>query len=52
MGLKNELTESVEIGADLRFLNNRINLNLTYYNANTSNQILDLFLVLPVILQR
>lgn len=40
--LKNELTESVEFGADLRFLNNRINLDLTYYNGKTSNQILNL----------
>ncbi len=41
-GLKNELTESVEFGADLRFLKNKINLDVTYYNGNTSNQILDL----------
>ncbi len=40
--LKNELTESVEFGADLRFLDNRINLDLTYYNGKTSNQILNL----------
>jgi len=40
--LKNELTESVEFGADLRFLNNRVNLDVTYYNGNTRNQILNL----------
>ena len=38
--LKNELTESWEIGADLRFLNNRIGLDFTYYNGKTTNQIL------------
>ncbi|MGJ1286491.1 SusC/RagA family TonB-linked outer membrane protein [Sphingobacterium spiritivorum] len=40
--LKNELTTSVEFGADLRFLNNRMNFSFTYYNANTKNQILDI----------
>jgi TonB-linked SusC/RagA family outer membrane protein len=38
--LKNELTESWELGADLRFLNNRIGLDLTYYNGKTTNQII------------
>ncbi|MBK7713722.1 MAG: SusC/RagA family TonB-linked outer membrane protein [Bacteroidales bacterium] len=38
--LKNELTQSWEIGTDLRFLNNRIGLDVTYYNARTTNQIL------------
>ncbi len=38
--LKNELTESWEIGADLRFLQNRLSLDLTYYNGKTTNQIL------------
>ena len=42
LDLKNELTESVEFGADLRFLKNRINLDLTYYDGTTSNQILRL----------
>ena len=40
--LKNELTESIEFGADLRFLQNRINLDVTYYDGKTSNQILEL----------
>ena len=40
--LKNELTESVEFGVDLRFLNNRVSLDMTYYDATTSNQILGL----------
>lgn len=38
--LKNELTESWEIGADFRFFNNRLSLDATYYNANTKNQII------------
>ncbi len=42
LDLKNELTESLEFGVDLRFLKNRIGLDLTYYNSNTSNQILNL----------
>lgn len=40
--LKNELTESVEFGVDLRFLNNRVNLDVTYYDASTTDQILEL----------
>jgi TonB-linked SusC/RagA family outer membrane protein len=40
--LKNELTESLEFGADLRFLQNRINLDVTYYKGKTTNQILRL----------
>ncbi|PID92597.1 MAG: hypothetical protein CSA96_02305 [Bacteroidetes bacterium] len=38
--LKNELSESWEIGTDLRFLQNRVGLDLTYYNGHTTNQIL------------
>ena len=38
--LKNELTESFEIGTDMRFLQNRIGMDLTYYNGKTTNQIL------------
>lgn len=38
--LKNELTTSVEFGTELRFFNNRIGLDVTYYNASTKNQIL------------
>jgi TonB-linked SusC/RagA family outer membrane protein len=38
--LKNELTESWEVGADLRFFNSRLSLNATYYNGKTTNQIL------------
>ncbi len=38
--LKPEITSAWEIGTDVRFLQNRIGLDLTYYNSLTSNQIL------------
>ena len=38
--LKNELTESWEVGADLRFLRDRLSLDFTYYHGVTTNQIL------------
>src|SRR5690606_2569151 len=38
--LKNELTTSYEFGMDLRFFNNRLAMDLTYYNQSTTNQIL------------
>lgn len=38
--LKNELTESFEIGADLRFFNNRLGIDFTYYKSSTYDQIL------------
>jgi iron complex outermembrane receptor protein len=41
-GLKNELSREIEIGADLRFLNNRIGLDVAFYKKNTFNQILEL----------
>jgi TonB-linked SusC/RagA family outer membrane protein len=37
-----EQTSSVEFGADLRFLDDLIQLDVTYYNALTENQILSL----------
>ncbi len=40
--LRPELTSSVELGFDLRFLKQRLNLDFTYYNALTSDQILSL----------
>lgn len=40
--LKNELTTSWELGTDLRFFQNRVSLDMTYYNSKTSNQILRL----------
>jgi TonB-linked SusC/RagA family outer membrane protein len=38
--LKPEISTSWEIGADMRFLNNRLGLDFTYYNEETENQIL------------
>ena len=38
--LKNELTESWELGTDLRFLSNKVGIDFTYYNGRTTNQIL------------
>ena len=40
--LKPERKNSWEIGIDWRFLNNRINLDATYYKENTTNQIMDI----------
>ena len=39
--LKPERTESYEIGSDLRFWNGRINFDFTYYNKESSDQIID-----------
>ncbi|GAB3985237.1 SusC/RagA family TonB-linked outer membrane protein [Spirosoma daeguense] len=38
--LKPEFTNSFEIGADFRFLRNRIGLDFAYYKTSTDNQIL------------
>src|SRR5699024_6304785 len=38
--LKPEITTSVEVGADLRFLDDRIGLDFTWYKANSEDQIL------------
>lgn len=40
--LKPESTTSYEIGADIRFFDDRLGLDLTYYDALTTNQILAL----------
>ncbi len=40
--LKPEESNSIEIGADVRFFNGRLALDATYYNAITKNQILTL----------
>lgn len=37
--LKPELTTTFEIGADISLLNNRVNLDYTYYSSNHTNQI-------------
>jgi TonB-linked SusC/RagA family outer membrane protein len=36
--LKPEKSNSIELGTDLRFLNNRLNFSFTYYKTNTKNQ--------------
>ncbi len=38
--LKPELTTSTEIGLDIRFFNNRLGLDATYYKSNSENQLL------------
>lgn len=40
--LKNELSRELEIGADIRFFNNRLGFDVAYYKKNTFNQILEL----------
>lgn len=39
--LKPELTSAWEAGTDIRFFNNRLYFDVTYYNSITSNQILN-----------
>ncbi|WP_073405561.1 SusC/RagA family TonB-linked outer membrane protein [Mucilaginibacter sp. OK098] len=36
--LKPERTKSIELGTDLRFLDNRLNFSFTYYKTNTRDQ--------------
>ncbi|WP_303318226.1 SusC/RagA family TonB-linked outer membrane protein [Flavivirga abyssicola] len=40
--LKPEQTTSFEVGADLRFFKDRLNFDITYYNATTRDQIISL----------
>ena len=40
--LKPEIQQSMEFGADLRFLNGAIGVDVAYYKTNTKNQILSL----------
>lgn len=40
LDLKNELTTAVEFGMDLRFFENRVGIDFTYYDQVTTNQIL------------
>lgn len=37
--LKPERTRSYEVGAEMRFFDNRLGINLTYYNATTFDQV-------------
>ena len=45
--LKPESITSIEAGADVRFLNDRLGVDLTYYDAHTRNQILSLPIAIP-----
>jgi TonB-linked SusC/RagA family outer membrane protein len=45
--LKPENTKSVELGFDVRFFNNRMGLDFTWYNTNTYNQLLEIPLPRP-----
>lgn len=40
--LKPEKTKSIEAGADVRFFNDRLGIDVTYYKTNSSNQLLSL----------
>lgn len=40
--VKNELIKSFEVGADIRFFDNRLGLDVAYYKTNATNQLIDL----------
>lgn len=42
LNLKPEISKSVEVGADVRFFNDRLGLDVAYYKNNTNNQIMTL----------
>ncbi|SFN88078.1 TonB-linked outer membrane protein, SusC/RagA family [Chitinophaga sp. YR627] len=42
LNLKPEISNAFEFGADIRFWQNRVGLDLTYYQSNTKNQILNI----------
>lgn len=42
IGLKPELTKAFEVGINIRFLKNMFNLDATYYNTNTYNQLFEI----------
>ncbi|MCT3764429.1 SusC/RagA family TonB-linked outer membrane protein [Elizabethkingia anophelis] len=42
LNLKNELTRSIELGLNLSFLKSRIDLDISVYKNNTTNQVLEL----------
>lgn len=42
LGLKPQSKNSIEFGADLKFFNNRLSLDATYYKENTENQIINI----------
>jgi TonB-linked SusC/RagA family outer membrane protein len=42
LSLKPEISTAFEIGAEIKLLKNRIGLDLTYYQSNTKNQIINI----------
>ena len=46
INLKPEIATSYEMGTELKFFNNRIGLDFTYYNTVTKNQVLNIPVVL------
>lgn len=44
--IRSELTKEIEFGADLRFFENRLGIDASYYKKNTTNQLL--FLSVPI----
>jgi TonB-linked SusC/RagA family outer membrane protein len=42
LSLKPEISTAYEVGLDARFLNSRIGIDLTFYQSNTRNQILNI----------
>ncbi|MVT07342.1 SusC/RagA family TonB-linked outer membrane protein [Chitinophaga tropicalis] len=42
LNLKPEISSAYEFGTDLRFFQNRLGLDVTYYQSNTRNQILNI----------
>ena len=42
LNLKPEISNAYEFGAELKFLKNRIGIDVTYYNSTTKNQILNI----------
>lgn len=42
LNLKPEISSAIEAGADIRFLKNRIGLDVTFYQSKTVNQILNI----------
>ena len=40
--VRNELIKSLEVGTEMRFLNNRIGFDLSWYKANATRQLIDL----------
>ncbi|MCD7901737.1 MAG: SusC/RagA family TonB-linked outer membrane protein [Bacteroides sp.] len=46
-GLKPELTKAFEVGTNIRLWKDKINLDVTYYNSNTYNQLFNTEILTP-----